>query len=213
MPRSLNFFTTTSTTTTQTTTTSTTTSSTTATSTTTYTVFDNESMNESMNASENVSDPDLEDDEEEVEFDEHNETSADWQDDSGEYVIEEPKRLMFATRDFHGSLLIPGTMYSYAFVFADALELAALEENDTWDLASVSGMESVAFAVSATWRRYLMRESSQLFPRYTPVKSREVLQHTGKVPFRADSPPSRGRVIVTPLQGHVFLQHAVAQGF
>jgi len=167
---SLNFFTTTSTTTTQTTTTSTTTSSTTATSTTTYTVFDNESMNESMNASENVSDPDLEDDEEEVEFDEHNETSADWQDDSGEYVIEEPKRLMFATRDFHGSLLIPGTMYSYAFVFADALELAALEENDTWDLASVSGMESVAFAVS--------------------------------VPFRADSPPSRGRVIVTPLQGH-----------
>ncbi|CAE7238136.1 unnamed protein product [Symbiodinium sp. CCMP2592] len=171
---SLSFFTTTSTTTstttTQTTTTSTTTSSTTATSTTTYTVFENESMNESMNASENASDPDLEDDEEEVEFEEHNETSADWQDVSGEYVIEEPKRLMFATRDFHGSLLIPGTMYSYAFIFADALELAALEENDTWDLSSVSGMESVAFAVS--------------------------------VPFRADSPPSRGRVIVTPLQGH-----------
>ncbi|CAE7602712.1 unnamed protein product [Symbiodinium microadriaticum] len=170
---SLSFFTTTSTTTstttTQTTTTSTTSSSTTATSTTTYTFFDNESMNASMNESENVSDPDLEDDEEEVESEDNNETFADWHDVSGDDVMEGPKRLMFATREFHGSLLIPGTLYSYAFIFADALELAALEENDTWDLESVSGMESVAFAVS--------------------------------VPFRADSPPSRGRVIVTPLQG------------
>ena len=170
-----------------------------------------------MNESENVSDPDLEDDEEEVESEDNNETFADWHDVSGDDVMEGPKRLMFATREFHGSLLIPGTLYSYAFIFADALELAALEENDTWDLESVSGMESVAFAVSAAWRRYLMRgnlkASCKLHAREFQRKSFSVLQQTDKVPFRADSPPSRGRVIVTPLQGRAFLQHAVAQGF
>ena len=137
-----------STTTTQTTTTTSTTSVTT---TSTTEMWDNESLSEGRN----VSDSDIVGDEED-EVEDDNGSLGDWQNISTDGVMTDPERLTFATNDFPRGLLTPGRLYSYAIIFADADELAALEGNDTSDLESLSRIDSVALAVSAAWTQNVL---------------------------------------------------------
>ena len=57
--------------------------------------------------------------------------------------------VIFATRDFHGNLLLAGVMYSYAILLGDAAELLAWEDNAT-HLGDILASSLALVAVSAS---------------------------------------------------------------